>query len=76
LAKRSKYGKLYNNVPYGAKSGGNMRKTTIITAIILAACIFSAGCQRRYDGMTIRPGVLMVGIDISYPPMEYFAPDA
>ena len=52
-----------------------MRKTTIITAIILAACIFSAGCQRRYDGMTIRPGVLMVGIDISYPPMEYFADD-
>jgi polar amino acid transport system substrate-binding protein len=25
--------------------------------------------------MTIRPGVLMVGMDISYPPMEYFGPD-
>ncbi|MCL2412056.1 MAG: ABC transporter substrate-binding protein [Treponema sp.] len=52
-----------------------MRKAFFIGVILLTGCIFFAGCPRRYDGITIRQGVLLIGIDISYPPMEYFGPD-
>jgi len=34
-----------------------------------------AGGRREDGGMLMRPGVLQIGVDISYPPMEYFGPD-
>ena len=53
-----------------------MKKSVLVfLAVLTAGLMLFTGCQRRYDGMTIRQGVLMVGMDISYPPMEYFGPD-
>jgi len=44
-------------------------------AILMAACIFYTGCQKRSEGMTITPGILSIGMEIGYPPMEYYGPD-
>jgi len=44
-----------------------MRK---IALILLAFCLFA--CQR--DGLTIKNGVLTVGVEANYPPMEYLTP--
>jgi polar amino acid transport system substrate-binding protein len=55
--------------------GGNMKKLTIFLMIILLAASAFTGCRRNSGGLTIRPGVLMVGVEIGYPPMEYFADD-
>ena len=54
-------------------------KAKVVVFAVLAVLILSTGfygCRRREPaGMTIRPGVLTVGVDISYPPMEFFGPD-
>jgi len=47
----------------------------ILIAAVLAGGIYAGGNRQEAGGMTIRPGVLTVGVDISYPPMEYFGPD-
>jgi polar amino acid transport system substrate-binding protein len=51
-----------------------MKKTAIV-AIVLVSILLCTGCRKKSDGLTIKPGVLMVGMEISYPPMEYFGPD-
>jgi polar amino acid transport system substrate-binding protein len=46
--------------------------------VALAACVLGAflGCQKKESGgLTIKPGVLMVGMEIGYPPLEYYAED-
>ena len=49
---------------------------TILVAVFLSGTVFAGGgSQREPGGLTLRPGVLTVGVDISYPPMEYFGPD-
>ena len=53
-----------------------MKKTILILGIILlAGCVLFTGCPKKHDGMTIREGVLLISMDIGYPPMEYFGPD-
>ena len=53
-----------------------MKRTILVILSVLFACGFSfAGGNRDSGGMTIKPGVLMVGMEIGYPPMEYFGPD-
>jgi len=51
------------------------RSVLMFLAVLAVGIIFFTGCQNRNSGMTIRPGVLTVGMDIGYPPMEYFGPD-
>jgi len=44
-------------------------------AIIFAAIIFfliTSGCTGEIGGLTLKKGVLMVGIEVGYPPMEYY----
>lgn len=54
-----------------------MKKITVIfvvfavIAVILATVIFTA-CSKGSDGLTIKKGILQVGLEIGYPPMEYF----
>jgi polar amino acid transport system substrate-binding protein len=53
--------------------GGNMKKVILaVLAILLAGGIlFAGGSKQGSGGLTIKPGVLMVGMEIGYPPMEY-----
>jgi polar amino acid transport system substrate-binding protein len=53
-----------------------MKKTVIaIIMIMMVSGILLAGGNRASGGMTIKPGVLQVGMEIGYPPMEYLAAD-
>ena len=53
-----------------------MKKSILaFVAILAVGLILCTGCQRRSTGLTISPGVLMIGMEIGYPPMEYFAED-
>jgi polar amino acid transport system substrate-binding protein len=46
----------------------------ILAALILAGTVYAGGRQERGD-ITMRRGVLSIGVDVSYPPMEYYAED-
>jgi len=53
-----------------------MKKAILMALVILAACgVVFAGGNKQSGGITIKPGVLMVGMEIGYPPMEYMAED-
>jgi polar amino acid transport system substrate-binding protein len=47
--------------------------------VLLAACVcvsgVFAGAKGESGGLTIKPGVLMIGMEIGYPPLEYYAED-
>ena len=50
-----------------------MKKITLVAVAILAACsILWMGCSKKTGGLTIKEGVLTIGMEIGYPPMEYF----
>jgi len=48
---------------------------TVVCAVLVAVGIFSMGCSKRSGGLTLKEGVLAVGMEIGYPPMEYFDED-
>jgi polar amino acid transport system substrate-binding protein len=50
-----------------------MKKTILaVLAVLLAGgVLFAGGSKQSSGGLTIKPGVLMVGLEIGYPPMEY-----
>jgi polar amino acid transport system substrate-binding protein len=37
--------------------------------------VFAGGKKAEQGGLTIKPGVLMIGMEIGYPPLEYYADD-
>jgi polar amino acid transport system substrate-binding protein len=47
---------------------------TSLTILLLTAVIITA-CSKDHNSLTIKTGVLMIGMDIRYPPMEYMADD-
>ena len=47
----------------------------LVLSVLVIAAVMITGCTRSSGGMTIRQGVLMIGMDIDYPPMEYLGPD-
>ncbi|MDR0316528.1 MAG: ABC transporter substrate-binding protein [Treponema sp.] len=50
-----------------------MKKAVVaVLAILAAGSILCTGCSKKSGGMTIKPGVLSIGMEIGYPPMEYF----
>jgi polar amino acid transport system substrate-binding protein len=54
----------------------NMKKTIIsVFVILLIVSTLFIGCKREQEGLTIKPGVLMIGMELGYPPMEYYGPD-
>ena len=53
-----------------------MKKAMLAACAILAALsLFCMGCSRKSGGLTINEGVLTIGMEIGYPPMEYFDDD-
>jgi polar amino acid transport system substrate-binding protein len=48
--------------------------TAVITLLLVCGVMFT-GCKRDSSGMLIKSGTFMVGMEIGYPPMEYYAED-
>ena len=46
----------------------------VLVSLVLSTGLY-AGARRQSGGLTIKPGVLMIGMEIGYPPMEYLAAD-
>jgi ABC-type amino acid transport substrate-binding protein len=46
----------------------------IIFMLIIIPLLF-VGCLNDSDSLTINKGILKIGINIDYPPMEYYADD-
>ena len=55
-----------------------MKAKVILTAVLISLVLSTglyAGARRQSSGLTIKPGVLTIGMEIGYPPMEYLAAD-
>ena len=51
-------------------------KSKIVLPVVIAAFVLSSACGGgNSGGLTINQGVLSIGIEIGYPPMEYYAED-
>jgi polar amino acid transport system substrate-binding protein len=54
-----------------------MKKAVVMVLAVLAVRgVLFAGGNKQSGGLTIKPGVLMVGMEIGYPPMEYYDTDS
>jgi len=51
-----------------------MKKVIIISTLIAIAVLF-AGCKKEAGEITIQKGILMIGMEVGYPPMEYYGKD-
>jgi polar amino acid transport system substrate-binding protein len=49
-------------------------KLIVCISFLLISCLF-AGCGKQRQKLTIEEGVLSVGVEINYPPMEYYDTD-
>jgi polar amino acid transport system substrate-binding protein len=60
-----------------------MKLKIVIPVVLLAAAVVFTGCSKQKAGadgakaasLTLTPGVLTVGMEIGYPPMEYYLED-
>ena len=52
-----------------------MKKFVLILLVFAAAGLLFTGCSKKSSGLTLKKGVLSIGMEIGYPPMEYMAPD-
>jgi polar amino acid transport system substrate-binding protein len=53
-----------------------MKKTVLaLFAVLAAGLVLCTGCPKKSDGLTLNPGVLTIGMEIGYPPMEYYDKD-
>jgi len=52
-----------------------MKKVITIISILAAVAFLFSGCAKSSGDLTINKGVLMIGMDIGYPPMEFFDTD-
>jgi polar amino acid transport system substrate-binding protein len=50
-------------------------KKVFIFAFIIAAVVLVSGCSKDSGGLTLKKGVISIGMEIGYPPMEYMAAD-
>ncbi|MCL2208838.1 MAG: transporter substrate-binding domain-containing protein [Treponema sp.] len=48
-----------------------MKKILTVLLVLTAITVLFTGCSKGSSGLTIKEGVLMVGMEIGYPPMEY-----
>ncbi|MDR1575370.1 MAG: transporter substrate-binding domain-containing protein [Treponema sp.] len=48
---------------------------TALAVLVVSGALFAGGGKQQSGGLTIKPGVLTVGMEIGYPPMEYFDTD-
>jgi len=52
-----------------------MKKVAVLVSILVVFAVLMTGCKKSSNNMTIKKNVLMVGMEIGYPPMEYMADD-
>jgi len=52
-----------------------MKKCTAVFLFLLIFSMTITSCSKSSSGLTIKKGVLMIGMEIGYPPMEYYGPD-
>jgi polar amino acid transport system substrate-binding protein len=52
-----------------------MRKLAVLFLVMTLAASAFTGCKKTSSGLTLTPGVLAIGMEIGYPPMEYFDAD-
>jgi len=52
-----------------------MKKLTVLILVMAVGASAFTGCNKKTAGLTITPGVLSIGMEIGYPPMEYFGSD-
>jgi polar amino acid transport system substrate-binding protein len=52
-----------------------MKITKLAFAALAVLALVGGACTAKSGGLTIKPGVLTVGMEIGYPPMEYLAAD-
>jgi len=50
-----------------------MKKVTGFVLIVFILVFILTGCSGESNALTIKNGILLVGMDIDYPPMEYLA---
>jgi polar amino acid transport system substrate-binding protein len=60
---------------YTGKYGDYMKKILTVFLIFTTIFVLFTGCSKSSGGLTLKKGVLMVGMEIGYPPMEYLAAD-
>jgi polar amino acid transport system substrate-binding protein len=51
-----------------------MKRIAAVISVLAVIAVFT-GCSKESGGLTLKKGVLMVGMEIGYPPMEYMADD-
>jgi polar amino acid transport system substrate-binding protein len=49
-----------------------IHKKTALLGLAALILVCSTACQPKAKGLTLKEGVLMIGMEIGYPPMEYF----
>jgi len=52
-----------------------MKKIAVVFSVLAIIAVLMTGCSKNISGLTIKKGILMVGMEIGYPPMEYMADD-
>jgi len=52
-----------------------MKKIVVVFSVLVVVAVLITGCSKASNSMTIKNGVLQVGMEIGYPPMEYMADD-
>jgi len=52
-----------------------MKKIIVVFSVLTVTAVIMTGCSKKTNDLTIKNGVLMVGMEIGYPPMEYMADD-
>jgi len=52
-----------------------MKKILIVLFIFTVFSVLFTGCSKSSGGLTIKKGILSVGMEIGYPPMEYLDAD-
>jgi polar amino acid transport system substrate-binding protein len=52
-----------------------MKKFVTIFYVLAIFAVFFVGCSKKSDGLTIKEGILLIGMEIGYPPMQYIAED-
>ena len=59
-----------------AENSARIKKISALCAFFIATGLFFCACSKqRTHGLTIKDGTLSVGVEIGYPPMEYYDND-
>jgi polar amino acid transport system substrate-binding protein len=52
-----------------------MKMKAVLAVVLVLSAAFFACKPKESGGLTLKPGVLQIGMEIGYPPMEYLAAD-